>query len=233
MKAIINRKGGYTKLDSIKNTAKAFVYMEPEYRDYGIVSHPFLENRYQSIMINGSRELVDLAEGDNLNKWRDEFTKKIDNAKDAHSVFSMTSKPYLAGLFKWVESDLSESDYAEILGMIWTRVEFPNQDVNVSPSEFKDYFKKANKKSLMQEEEYEEYEKLPETITVYRGLQKGATERALSWTLDKKVAEWFANRFDYNGEVIEGTIDKNYVFAYFDRRNEKEIVLDYTRVIIK
>lgn len=229
MKAIINR----TNLESVKNTAKAFVYMDPEYRDYGIVSHPFMEYRTQPIIINGERQLVDVSEGDYLDEWRKLTTEKIDKADNVHQVFAMATKPYLPGLFKWVESELSEKDYAETLARLWTRVEFPNNDVNVSTSEFRDYFKKAKKRFLMDKDEYKVFEALPQTITVYRGLQKDATAKALSWTLEKSVAEWFANRFDNNGEVVEGTIDKNYVFAYFDRRSEKEIVLDYTRVRIK
>ncbi len=229
MKAIIDR----THLDRVKSVARAFVYMDPEYRDYGIVSHPFMEYRTQPIIINGERQLVDISEGNNLDEWRKLTTEKIDTVDNVYQIFAMVSKPYLPGFFKWAESDLSEKDYAEMLAHLWTRVEFPNNDVNVSTSDFRDFFKKSKKRFLMDRDEYKVFEALPQTITVYRGLQKDATAKALSWTLDKSVAEWFAHRFDYNGEVIEGTIDKNYVFAYFDRRNEKEIVLDYTRVRIK
>lgn len=229
MKAIINR----TILERVKTTAKAFVYMDPEYRDYGIVSHPFMEYRTQPLIINGERQLVDVSEGNNLDAWRKLMTEKIDKTENVYQIFAMVSKPYLPGFFKWVNSDLSEKDYAEMLAHLWTRVEFPNTNVDVSTSEFRTLFKKAKKKFLMDKDEYKTFEALPQTITVYRGLQKDATAKALSWTLDKSVAEWFAHRFDYNGEVVEGSIDKNYVFAYFDRRNEKEIVLDYTRVKIK
>ena len=74
-------------------------------------------------------------------------------------------------------------------------------------------------------------EDLPETITVYRGLQRNASTEALSWTLDKNVAEWFANRFDNNGEVIKATINKKYIFAYINGRGEKEVVLDYKKLV--
>lgn len=72
---------------------------------------------------------------------------------------------------------------------------------------------------------------LPETIMVYRGIQKDATTNALSWTLDKNVAEWFANRFNNNGTVVEVTINKKYVFAYINGRNEKEVVVNYKKLV--
>jgi hypothetical protein len=51
--------------------------------------------------------------------------------------------------------------------------------------------------------------------------------------LDKNVAKWFANRFDNNGDVIKATINKKHVFAYIDGRGEKEIVLDYKKLMLQ
>ena len=57
--------------------------------------------------------------------------------------------------------------------------------------------------------------------------KKDNQHEALSWTLDKKTAEWFATRFSEHGYVYQAKIHKEDVFAFFNDRNEQEIVLDY------
>jgi hypothetical protein len=116
---------------------------------------------------------------------------------------------------------------------VWIAVEYPNHDINVSTTEFMSMFRKAKKKFLMNQDEQSVFNNLPENITVYRGIQKNATTNALSWTLDKNVAKWFANRFNHNGQIIEATINKKYVFAYIDGRGEKEIVLNYKKLMLQ
>lgn len=53
----------------------------------------------------------------------------------------------------------------------------------------------------MTEDEIETLRSLPETVSVYRGVTSynAGKVKALSWTLDQKVAQWFANRF---GETV-------------------------------
>ena len=50
--------------------------------------------------------------------------------------------------------------------------------------------------------------------------------KALSWTLDKDTAEWFAHRFGENGMVYEAQIQKKYIYAFFNSRNESEVIVD-------
>jgi hypothetical protein len=47
----------------------------------------------------------------------------------------------------------------------------------------------------------------------------------LSWTLDRERAEWFANRFDQKGIVIEKAIGKEEIVAYFSGRGDQEIIV--------
>ena len=64
---------------------------------------------------------------------------------------------------------------------------------------------------------------------MYRGINKHGSVEALSWTLDKEQAEWFANRFEMfgiTGTVYQANINKEYVLAYFSR--EQEAVIDFT-----
>ena len=82
----------------------------------------------------------------------------------------------------------------------------------------------------MSKDELEAYNKLDDLIDVYRGVKPGAKVKALSWTTDKKVAKWFADRYEKNGKVYKAVIDKKDVLAYFLNRNEYEVVVNYNKL---
>lgn len=79
---------------------------------------------------------------------------------------------------------------------------------------------------ITDEKELEIYNELPEVLTVYRG---STNDKGISWTLDKRVAEWFAFESDqYNGKdtkVFEKTIRKSDIRAIILDMGEKEIIL--------
>jgi len=50
--------------------------------------------------------------------------------------------------------------------------------------------------------------------------------KALSWTLNRDTAEWFAHRFDEHGTVYEAQIPKEHIYAVFLGRNEAEVIVD-------
>lgn len=72
------------------------------------------------------------------------------------------------------------------------------------------------------------FDALPDELTVYRGFQReeGGEEYGWSWSLNRETAEWFARRWP-NGEpmIATMTVNKSDVLAYFNDRNEAEIVL--------
>lgn len=73
-------------------------------------------------------------------------------------------------------------------------------------------------------------------ITIYRGESTRSTElqKALSWTLDRNVAIWFAERFNFTSTgyiyTAKANIDK--VFAYITERKEEEVLVRYKDVEI-
>lgn len=83
---------------------------------------------------------------------------------------------------------------------------------------------------LMEKDEFEEYEKLPNDLTVYRGcnsIEAEIDDFGISWTTERKVAEFFAFRFkDYNGRVFGMDIDKRDILAFFNGRNEYEVIVN-------
>ena len=86
--------------------------------------------------------------------------------------------------------------------------------------------------SSLDKQEFNLFSQFPKTVKVYRGT-KFEDYKALSWTLDKQKAVWFSERFLKNNEkgiVYEAEIDRDYILAYFNGRDEKEVVLDYKKI---
>lgn len=70
-----------------------------------------------------------------------------------------------------------------------------------------------------------------EYLTIYRGESTHSTkvQKALSWTLKRDTAIWFAERFNFSGigYLYTAHADINKVIAYITDRNEEEIVIRY------
>jgi hypothetical protein len=92
---------------------------------------------------------------------------------------------------------------------------------------------RKDKNCLMTEEELQFLNSLPDEIRIHRGmdLEEAKSENyGASWSLSKKVAEFFAFKYLVTDEdkkqrtVVSLTIPKKEVIAYFNRRNEEEII---------
>ena len=94
-------------------------------------------------------------------------------------------------------------------------------------------FRSIDPQKLMDEEERELFQSLDDVVTVYRGVTSYNAQnvKALSWTLDREVAEWFAHRFGQNGTVYEAQVRKENIHAVFLGRNEEEVILDPERLM--
>lgn len=193
------------------------------------VSHPFIEEGVSFNLKTG--EVINLLEDEEtLKKEKAVRLKRMRNMSPLQIVFCV-SKPYRMLYLSLAFPYLSKKERSEIMHEVWISVENINGNINVSQIEILKMLRKCNQKYLMGQENYEAYENLPGTFTVYRGLQENAQEDGLSWTLSKDVAEWFANRFDNEGEIIEKMVHKTEVIAYFNDRDEEEIVLDIKKVL--
>lgn len=63
-------------------------------------------------------------------------------------------------------------------------------------------------------------------ITIYRGVAQGRVKIGLSWTDDLDQAKWFQHRFGEGNTLLQLNVQKKDIIAYFNTRNEKEILLD-------
>ena len=193
------------------------------------VSHPFIEEGVSFNLKTG--EVINLIEDEKaLKKEKELRLKRMKNMSPMQIAFCV-SKPYRMLYLSLAFPYLTKKERSEIMHEVWISVENINNNVNVSQMETLKMLRNCNKKYLMGQENYEAYENLPDTFVVYRGLQENAQEDGLSWSLSKNVAEWFAGRFENDGEIIEKIVHKTEVIAYFNDRDEKEIVLDIKKVL--
>ena len=224
-------------LKLVKSMALTFLHLPVEETEFSpiVVMHPIFENGFVGIKENGEYKLINILESEeSLQKAINQWKININNADTIEQVFAFIRKSYRLTFLKHIEKYLSEKDFAELLADAWVSSENPNQDVNVNIPTLTKWFKKANKRLLMTEEDYDVYTGLESEMTIYRGVAVGRNPKGLSWTMNYDKAAWFANRFntaDKKGYIQEATIKKESVLAYFNTRDEEEIVANVKDVI--
>jgi predicted ABC-type ATPase/DNA-directed RNA polymerase specialized sigma24 family protein/8-oxo-dGTP pyrophosphatase MutT (NUDIX family)/curved DNA-binding protein CbpA len=169
------------------------------------------------------------VDADLINKM---FSQKVNAVNDAYengkwnSYIYMHERPYRLDALMDIEDRMSDEEFWENVGSIWVDSEniWQNQDVwsDILTSD------RPGREKIMTAEELQDFNNLPDEITVYRGHIKGKNKDGLSWTTSEEKARWFANRLASGKdvpEVAEGTVKKSDVIAHFTRRGESEIVV--------
>ena len=104
-------------------------------------------------------------------------------------------------------------------------------ETNVKKTEIIKWFEKADKKYLMDEEDYEKYSSLADKVTIYRGVRDGDYKYEMSWTLSKPKAEWFATRYDSEKPIVlETTVNRNDILCYTNDRGESEVIINPKKI---
>ncbi len=218
-----------TNLENLKNLLKLFLMMDVEETAFSplIVQHPIFE--YGDYFDEKGNHLS-VLEPEGLEQMRQNTIKRIERCEDSIECMLIMRKAYYLTFLKFAINDLSKDDFSTLLEYAWTISEAPNNDVNVSQSDVLRWFKNANKEKLMNKEDYAKYLNFPDSITVYRGVGSKSREDGISWTIDKKTAIWFANRFSSKGYVLQGVVEKDDILAFFNDRNESEIIVSPKKV---
>jgi uncharacterized protein len=146
-------------------------------------------------------------------------------------------KPYrLDAIYEATEAGMRPHETAEQVGSHWVH----SENIWQQEEQWIDLWIAARDgghlERAMDEEERAKLDALPEQVTVYRGYQRRGRDEGLSWTLERRQAEWFAWRWwesrsgekepDYVGpHVAVGTVRRTDILAYFAGRGEEEIVV--------
>lgn len=227
-----------TDIEGMKRVAKLLLDMpiEIDKRLEFICHHPFIKDIYTPVPCEKTEanpagmEMLDVRDADNIERIKSFYIEGIDNCKKALDFFIIINKPYSGVFFKLIKDLLNIKDYTDMLETLWTIMEYPNQDVNVTQKEWVSYWKNADTKYIYSDEDKEILDALPDEFYVYRGLMERASLKALSWTLDLDRAIWFAKRWNNHGKVYRGLCKKKDILAYLSCRNEEEIVVDWRKL---
>jgi hypothetical protein len=218
--------------DDLKNASEYLGVSEDSfYYDPGNFIHPVIiwdgplyygipgGNISQTMLKNmRSKEFID-----QLKKSINELTAR----KEYEHLFQIMDKKILIPTFIEMYDEIPDKDKYDIFVNLYVRSEY---GFHKFPKEIiLDCFSKRN----LSESWKEDMEKLKkkikgkDKITVYRGIGALSTEEdsAFSWTLSKKTAKFFADRFGSNGKVIKREISPEDVIDYLDNRGENEIIL--------
>ena len=100
-------------------------------------------------------------------------------------------------------------------------------------------FIKKSVRKYMREEDIDFFDNLPDTITIYRGTSVSEAIGSIldigqSWTLELKVAEFFADthcaHYSEDRCIMKAIIPKEFIFAYTNEREEKECIVNYVKL---
>ena len=228
MKKVVRTKAK-TDLQHVKITARELLYTDIVETRYSplIVQHPFTSSGIVMIPNYKNGEPINMIEDKNAqSEWRYHIVDLINNSKDVYGIYPLINKPYRMTFLKFCSPYLSRKEFSDLLSDAWTSSENPNRDPNFTLDELLDMFKMADKQVMMSEEDNRYLQKLPSTLTVYRGVTDSNSDNseALSWTTEKDVAEWFSKRYGQSGTVLEAQIDKEHIYAFFG--GESEVIVD-------
>ena len=221
-----------TDLAGLKALCHRFLELDIKGTDMSplVVKHPFTDSGFVGIhKEDNGMAVADLTKDTAaLRIWREQLAQQINNEEKPLYLLLKITKPYKLGFLKYAAPFLSEPDMAQLLSHAWTMTEAPTNDPHLSKKELVELFRSVDPQMLMSEDEYECFSSLEDTVTIYRRVTPYNAENvnALSWTLNRATAEWFAHRFGEQGTAYEAQINKKHICAVFLGRNESEVIVD-------
>lgn len=228
IKNVIGKKGHPTQKDinDIINFVKLdpnFIYYDPNNSLYPYIYwKDFIYLEFFGTLSLESAKMMMLDK--KLNYLISKFDYYLSN-KNYDKAFQLADKRIIIPLYIKVFDDIPDEQKYEIFIYLYMRSEFGFEQFN---SEFLD---KVFTKRLFSTEWKKRIDKLYKIIKpdkngyimAYRG--EGVANDILSWTLDKKVAIFFANRFGNNGKVIYDKVKVDNIIDYLTNRNENELLV--------
>ncbi|MDE2095761.1 MAG: hypothetical protein KGL39_00770 [Patescibacteria group bacterium] len=149
--------------------------------------------------------------------------------KEWSSYVFLHERPYRFQAFSKIQNNLTDVDYWDLLGGIWTDSEnlwqIPQLSQLLECS-------RPKQEHFMDQTERQFLNDLPDEFVVYRGHQ-GRNRRGWSWSLSAGKAAWFVRRFAgiyRDGKVARGLVKKEDVIGFLNGRHEFEIVVPPTKV---
>lgn len=213
-----------TDVEAIRQSALALLEckIEPNPTFPFLCNHPFTNAPFAAL----DNKLLDLTKPTEALRWRTAMRSVIQK-KNAQGVFLLMNPPYRLFFLNLIRSALSDNDFGELFRAFWPSVEQINGDKNLTRRSIIRLLQSVPKDCLMDKECFLAYQQLPPVFSVYRGVTpyNESRHRAISWTSDIDIAQWFATRYGEHGTIWRANVKKQWVLALLEGK-EHEILID-------
>lgn len=166
-----------------------------------------------------------------LHSKRDQL-KKAEAENDWYTYIWLHERPYRFEALSRIRLKIDDQTYWYLLGQVYTDAEIVHDPAGADVG-YMLQVDRPGKEKLMSDAERNFLKLLPEEFVVYRGYSHRNARRGLSWTLDYRVAHWFAWRSSSsvfpkrNQELVaRAVVCREDIHAVFLDREEWEIVVD-------
>jgi hypothetical protein len=148
---------------------------------------------------------------------------------DWNLFLTYLGKSEIFSLIKKFHPVMPDEDYWTSLRHCYTLTEMHENEYEYLITYFLN--ERPKREWMMTKNERELFKDLPEEVSIYRGCSvteiNGGNFR-FSWTLDRKMAEFFAFEYNKNLEIesniVERTVSKKSLIAYFPENGEEEVI---------
>jgi hypothetical protein len=211
--------------------AVEFLGIDPDYLFYdkSNVLNPFIYWKgpvFYGFFGGLNMEALKMMQADKYFEQKLKFVENALKTKSFQKLFDRVDKKILIPTFIEMYNDIPDDQKYDVFVDLYMRSEF---GFEMLPKEIlNDLFKKRNFSGEWKKRMQSLKKKLkssPKVIKVYRGVGSKSTKDGISWTLSKKVANFFANRFGNSGEVQQKEIHSSEIIDYLTDRGEEEIFL--------
>jgi len=218
-----------------------FLKADPEhfFYDSSNMLHPFIYWKgpvFHAFFGGLNIEAMKMMKDDKRLEYHQSRAEKDLKANDYVALFTHMDKKVLIPNFIEMYKEIPDNQKYDVFIDLYVRSEygfsmFPKSLIN-------DLFSKR-KLSSEWSSRMREFKKVAKLnpkglIRIYRGenKQSAGQEEAYSWTLSRKTAEFFANRFSRgSGNVISKMIDPKDILDYIDDRSESEVLVLPTKYL--
>jgi hypothetical protein len=159
-------------------------------------------------------------------KFKTAEVKKAYAEDNWHRYVFLHERPYrFEALMRVGDEGMPLHKFSKLVTAVW----MDSENIWQHYDDWVDVFEYVDRPYLMNPVERGVLRKLPNRVTIYRGFNGDRPEptiqNGLSWTLSMDKAKWFAKRYGAKKPtVLEIRVDKDDIIAYFNGRNEQEIV---------
>lgn len=132
----------------------------------------------------------------------------------AEKLFNLSLNQRLQ-YFEEIKVKMSDDLYWTVLRALWI-------DDGICSEQWKKlmYADRKRQHKIMKSSDRQALRKLPKVMPVYRACDEKEAEKNFNWTLDPNIAVRFHKKY-----IAIRKIKKSDIYAYFNSRNEKEIIL--------